>query len=112
MRVAIRQCPKTLNDLLDELICSAVSSTKSGRFLIKSAANGHNAEWQIPTDWTPLDSAEMLEDIIRRKEEAATYLGDSPTDDALIEEILRCLTDSDDAPINDYRSLRDEGICR
>ncbi len=111
MAIEMRDRPQTLADLLDKLIVAKVKETGSGRMLIASAANGHTAQWQVPPDFTPMDAAEMVEDICRRKDEALTYLGGTPTDADLITEILRCLQDSDDGPIGNYRNLRNEGVC-
>jgi len=82
----------TLCDQLKLLVKASVTSTSSGKVLTATASNGHSHSWTIPEEFSPQQAAELVSEIVDRKEEAeAKLIADgnaTPTDAQIITEML------------------------
>lgn len=86
----------TIIALLKSYTTSRINETASGKVIVAHSGNGHTAQYQIPSNWTPEDAIEMLSDIRDRYEEAVTKLDEvddisSPTDTQIHDEMLEKL---------------------
>jgi hypothetical protein len=95
VRIALKSAQEAGDTLLSVLMASAqsrIDATQSGKVLVASSVNGHSHTWQIPSDFSPQDAAEMVSEILDRYDEAkAKLVADgttSPTDQQIYDELM------------------------
>lgn len=88
----------SLHDALKSAARAQLTETRNGLILIGTAGNGHTVNFSLPGNGgglTPFDIADLLEDLLRRHEEASTNLVAAgtadPTDDQIFTEMLTLL---------------------
>lgn len=80
----------TLYNTLKAASRAQLTKTASGKVLVSHTGNGTTSTYALPSsgDVSPSDVAELCEEMLRRYEEAAADLGGTPTDSAILTEIL------------------------
>lgn len=101
----------TLLAILKTLADARIEATQKGKVIISTAGNGHTTSFQIPSDFSPSDAADLIGELVDRYYEARDKLiadgTASPTDTQIHDEMLAKLR-----PIRtlarDYFNLRTE----
>lgn len=79
-------------DTLKAAAQARLEGTQKGKVLIATSGNGHSSTFQIPSDFTPSDAADLVSEILDRYDESKVKLiadgNATPTDEQIFGEIM------------------------
>lgn len=87
----------SLVSILDALSSSSVIAIKDGSQIQSVSINGHSTSFSF-SGLTPVDVAELIEELQTLRDAVVVQLGGAPTDSALYTEMMFQL-----APVTEYR---------
>jgi hypothetical protein len=104
------QTGASLLRMLKDATKARYESTKAGKVLVSTAANGHSTTWEVPSDLTPTEVFEMIGELRDRYDEAVARTGsetDGTEDAAIYAEMMEKLNRVNYV-VSDFRNLRSE----
>lgn len=92
----VEETGDSLANVLKAAAKARFEATATGKVLVSTSGNGHASSFSIPDEFTAIDAAEMVSELLDRYDEARSKLVndddiDSPTDTQIKDEMMEKL---------------------